>query len=62
MGEQKSPENSRLMIFMRVLLTDAFGVCKVKAYHTEVAATCLCMALIETHDPKTHLIPILNIC
>ena len=44
MGDQKSPENSRLMIFMRVLLTDAFGVCKVKAYHTEVAATCLSMA------------------
>ena len=31
------------------------SVCQVKAYHTELAATCVCMALIEIHDPKTHL-------
>ena len=52
MGEQECPENSHLRIFMSALMTDAVSVCQVKAYHTELAATCLCMALIETHDPK----------
>ena len=38
---------------MSALLT--VSVCQVKAYHKELAATCVCMALIEIHDPKTHL-------
>ena len=54
MGEQKSPKNSHLMIFMRSLLTDGVGVCQVNAYHTELATTCPCMALVEIHDSKTH--------
>ena len=29
-------------------------VCQVKAYHTELATTCPCMALIEIHDSETH--------
>ena len=43
------------MIFMSALLTDAVSVCQLKAYHTELAATCLCMTVTEIHDPKTHL-------
>ena len=43
------------MIFMSALLTDVVSVCQLKAYHTELAATCLCTAVIEIHDPKTHL-------
>ena len=54
MGEQKSPKNSHLMIFMRSLLTDGVGVCQVKAYHTELATTCPCMALVEIHNSETH--------
>ena len=30
MGEQKSPKNSHLMMFMRALLTDGVRVCQVK--------------------------------
>ena len=29
-------------------------MCQVKAYHTELATTCPCMALTETHDSKIH--------
>ena len=54
MGEQKSPKNSHLVIFMRALMTDGVSVCQVKAYHTELATTCPCMALIEIHDSETH--------
>ena len=50
-GEQMSPENSHLLIFMRALLTDWVGVCQVKACHTEVTAASLCMSLNETLDP-----------
>ena len=35
--------------------------CQVKAYHTELATTCPSMSLTETHDPKMHLIQILDI-
>ena len=28
--------------------------CQVKAYHTELATTCPCMALTEAHDSETH--------
>ena len=44
-----------------IILTDTVSVCQVKAYHTEVTATCHCMAPIQTHDPKTHLTTILDI-
>ena len=47
---------------MRNLLTVAVSVCQVNAYNTEVAAIYLCMALIETHDPKMYLTKILDIC
>ena len=50
------------MIFLMALMTDAVGVCQVKVHHTQVAATCLCMDLMQTHDPKMHLTPILDIC
>ena len=42
------------MIFMRALLTDGVRVCQVKAYYTELATTCPCMALIEIHGSETH--------
>ena len=48
------------MIFMRALLTDGLRVCQVKAYHTELGTTCLCMALTEIHDSKTHWISTLD--
>ena len=50
MGEHKSPKNSHLMMFMRALLTDGVQVCPLKAYCTELATTCPCMALTEIHD------------
>ena len=49
------------MIFMRALLTDEIRVCQVKAYQTEMATTCPCMALIEIHDSETHWISTLDI-
>ena len=52
MGEHKSPKNSHLMIFMRALLTDGVQVCPVKAYRTELATTCPCMALTAIHDSE----------
>ena len=52
MGEHKSPKNSHLMIFMRALLTDGVQVCPVKAYCTELATACPCMALTEIHDSE----------
>ena len=39
---------------MRALLTDGVRVCQVKAYHTELATTCPCMALTEIHNSKRH--------
>ena len=42
------------MIFMRALLTDGVRVCQVRAYHTELATTCPCMALTEIHDSEIH--------
>ena len=42
------------MIFTRALLTDGVQVRQVKAYHTELATTCPCMALTEIHDSKIH--------
>ena len=42
------------MIFMRALPTDGVRVCQVKAYHTELATTCPCMALTEIHDSEIH--------
>ena len=42
------------MIFMRALLTDGVRVYQVKACHTELATTCLCMALTEIHDSEMH--------
>ena len=39
---------------MRALLTDGVRVCQVKAYHTELAITCPCMALTEIHDSEIH--------
>ena len=48
MGEQKSPKNNHLMIFMRSLLTDGVGVRQVKAYHTELATL---DTANEIHDP-----------
>ena len=61
MGEQNSPKNSHLMIFMRALLTDGVRACQVKAYHTELATPCPCMALTETHDSETHWTSTLDI-
>ena len=61
MGEQNSPKNSNLMIFMRTLLTDGVRVCQVKAYRTELATTCLCMALTGIHDSVTHWTSTLDI-
>ena len=61
MGEQKSPKNSHLMIFMRALLTDGVRVCQVKAYHTELATTYFCMALIDIDDSETHWTSTLDI-
>ena len=29
-------------------------MCQVKAYHRELATTCLCMALTGIHDSETH--------
>ena len=49
------------MIFMRALLTDGVRVCHVKAYHTELAATCLCVALIEIHNSEKHWTTTLDI-
>ena len=42
------------MIFMRALLTDGVRVCQVRAYHTELATTCHCMALTAIHDSEIH--------
>ena len=42
------------MIFMRALPTDGVRVCQVKAYHTELATTCPCMALTDIHDSEIH--------
>ena len=61
MGEQNSPKNSHLMIFMRALLTDGIRVCQVKAYHTELASACPWMALIEIYDSETHWTSTLDI-
>ena len=61
MGQQKSPKNHYLMILMRALLTDGVRVCQVKAYHTELATTCPCMAPIEIHDSETHWTSTLDI-
>ena len=61
MGEQKSPKNSHLLIFMRALLTDGVRVCRVKAYHTELATASSCMALVEIHDSETHWTSTLDI-
>ena len=36
MGEQKSPKNSHLIIFMRAPLPDVVGVCQVKAVEIQV--------------------------
>ena len=49
------------MIFMRALLKDGVRVRQVKAYHTELATTCPCMALIEIHDSETHWTSTLDI-
>ena len=37
------------------------SVCQVKAYCTELAYTCLCMALIEIYDSETHWTSTLDI-
>ena len=36
-------------------------MCHVKAYHTELATTCPCMALIEIHNSETHWTSTLDI-
>ena len=33
---------------------------QLEGYHTHEAVICLCMALIETHDPEMHSNPILD--
>ena len=43
---------NRLMILMRALLTDGVRVCQVRAYHTELATTCHCMALTVIYDSE----------
>ena len=48
MGEQKSPKNSQLVIFVRALLTDGVRVCQ------ELATTYPCMALAEILDSEIH--------
>ena len=54
MGEQNRPKSNHLMIFMRALLTDGVRVCQVRAYYTELATTCHCMALTTIHDSEIH--------
>ena len=51
---EKSPKNSHLMIFMRVLLTDGVRVCHIKSFHTELATSCPCTAFTEIHNSETH--------
>ena len=54
MREQNHPKSNHLMIFMRALLTDGVRVCQVRAYHTELATTCHCMALTAIHNSEIH--------
>ena len=46
--------NSHLTGFTRSLLTNAVGLCQVKAYYTELAAASLYMA-VETNHSQMHL-------
>ena len=58
-GEQKSPKNSHLMIFMRALLTDGVRVWQVKAYHTELGYY---LSLHGSYiDPRLQNTPDLNL-
>ena len=40
------------MIFMRTVGTGKVKLCQVKAYHTDLAVTSLCMAVNWIHDPQ----------
>ena len=47
--------NCYLTGFTRSLLTNAIGLCQVKAYYTELAAASLYMAVNETNHSQMHL-------
>ena len=47
--------NSYLTGFTRSLLTNAVGLCRVKAYYTELAGASLYMAINETSHSQMHL-------
>ena len=51
--------NSNLTGFTRSLLTNAVGLCQVKAYYTELAAGRLYMAINVTNHSQMHLTLIL---
>ena len=43
------------MTFIKALVTEALRLYQVKAYHTDLAVTSLCMAVNKIHDPQIGL-------